>query len=126
MSHARSTTLVCLATILFAWAICRGDAQTRSADARFVQASDQPGAVQAALASAPMCTEDLKGLSITFQNAKDLAGFEVNYTAAGTPAGVVGFSWSQSGPFTDTLEVSVLLDGSGSGKSATFYYKAPR
>src|SRR5688572_16889786 len=45
--------------------------------------------------------------------------FKVTQTASG----VLGFSNAESGPFTDTIDVPVPLDGTGNGQSAPFYMK---
>lgn len=67
-----------------------------------------------------LCPEGIDGRSIIIGNVKDLAGVLVIVTVFATLPGVVQFSLSPNGPFTDTLEVPIQLDGTGSGRNNFF------
>ena len=95
MRHPRSASLFWLATIVFGFAIWQADALTRGAEARFTRPSAPSGAREAALVSEPLCPEELRALSISVYNAEDLAGQQVHYTVAGTPAGVAVMAWPE-------------------------------
>ncbi len=69
------------------------------------------------------CPEAGHARQITVQGVKAFAGALVVFTVSAMPSGVVQFSFSLDGPFTDTLEVPVQLDGSGSGTSDIHFVK---
>jgi hypothetical protein len=50
----------------------------------------------------------------------------ITYQVSQTTNGVLGFSWSAGGPFTQTLDVPIALDGNGNGTSDWFVYRALR
>ena len=69
------------------------------------------------------CPEAGHARQITVQGVEDFAGALVVFTVSAMPSGVVQFSFSLDGPFTDTLEVPVQLDGTGSGTSDIHFVK---
>jgi hypothetical protein len=69
------------------------------------------------------CPEAGHARQITVQGVEDFAGALVVFTVSAMPFGVVQFSFSLDGPFTDTLEVPVQLDATGSGTSDIHFVK---
>ena len=58
-----------------------------------------------------------------FRTTRSFAAALVSATVFATPSGVVQFSFSPDTPFTDTLEVTIQLDETGSGLSSIFTVK---
>jgi hypothetical protein len=107
-----------LAALVVGVTLMPGHAQTKRTAGTFSQGPT------AELHVGTACPGDMAGLSITLLNEQSLAGQTVTYHNFSNPVGVIGFSDSPDGPFEDTLDVSFTLDGSGSGTSDTFYYRA--
>jgi hypothetical protein len=99
-------------------------AGAQSPRAAFALPSTPSGAAQIAQGlDVVLCPEGVVGRVIIVDAGEDFAGALVIFTALGTPSGVIEFSFSSEGPFTDTLEVPVQLDGTGSGTSSPVFLK---
>ena len=80
---------------------------------------------QATEASQPvLCLEQVLVTAINVASGPENAGLTISFAVVATPLGVVGFSFSQEGPFTDALVVPVTLDAFGNGQSKPFFFKA--
>lgn len=66
-----------------------------------------------------LCLEDVLGFVINVFSGP--ANSTVMFDVAQSVAGVVGFSTAETGPFADSLTVSVALDGNGNGTSDPFF-----
>jgi hypothetical protein len=112
-------TTASLVALIAAVPLATGHAQSDRVTAALVRSGPT-----AELHAGTSCLGDQHGAKISLTSAKPLAGQTVTFTAFAEPIGVVGFSTSVDGPFTDTLDVSFTLDGSGTGASELFYIRA--
>lgn len=85
------------------------------------QATREAQQAQAVASETVMCLGDLFGTFI--QVSGHNPGTTLNFQVSSGPTGIVAFSLSQSGPFTDSITVAVTVGSNGSGQSNVFFIK---
>ena len=67
-------------------------------------------------------TNEAFGITGNIAGTTGLANTTIYWDVSQTNAGVLGFSTSPNGPFTETIRIPMTLDGTGSGQ-ATYFIK---
>jgi hypothetical protein len=115
---ASNVTVAGLVAVMLSLVLIQADARDQRGGAQFGRR------IQQQLHQSLGCPGGMDDLNVLVVNSPSVANQIVTYTVFAEPAGILGFSWSPEGPFTDSLEVQVPVDATGNGESPFFFVRA--